>query len=180
MINYDYITGEVRRLRREYEETDPDRLCRLMGVLVIDHDSEMKLGDFKGLSVYRHSISVILLNSKLSEGLRKIVLAHEIGHLVLHKELAAIRGFHDFDLFGMNDQCEHEANVFAAELLLDDDVVLDALNDDMTFFGAAKTLCVPPELLDFKFRVLKHQGYKIRPIMIANSRFLKHIPTNEY
>ena len=103
-----------------------------------------------------------------------------INHVVLHKELANMRAFSDFDMFGMNDQCEHEANVFAAELLLDDDVVLDALNDDMTFFGAAKTLCVPPELLDFKFRVLKHQGYKISPIMIANSRFLKNIPTSEY
>ena len=123
---------------------------------------------------------MILLNSKLSESLRKIVLAHELGHVILHRKLTVQRGFHDFDLFGMNDQCEFEANVFAAELLLDDDAVLDALNDDMTFFGAAKALCVPPELLDFKFRVLKHQGYSLNSMMIANSRFLKNIPTNEY
>lgn len=180
MINYDLITDEVRRLRREYEETDPDRLCRLMGITVIDYDTAVVPANFKGLTLIQSRRPVILLNSKLSENLRQIVLAHELGHAVLHGELADLRAFTDFDMFGMNDQCEHEANVFAAELLLDDDVVLDALNDDMTFFGAAKTLCVPPELLDFKFRVLKHQGYKIRPIMIANSRFLKNIQTNEY
>ncbi len=180
MINYDYISGEVRRLKRKYEETDPDRLCRLMRITVIDDDTRMQSADFKGLTLIQSRMPVILLNSKLSESLRQIVLAHELGHVVLHKELANMRAFSDFDMFGMNDQCEHEANVFAAELLLDDDVVLDALNDDMTFFGAAKTLCVPPELLDFKFRVLKHQGYSINPLMIANSRFLKNIPTNEY
>ena len=180
MINYDDISARVKSIRREYEETDPDRLCRLMDITVIDHDTGMKATSFKGLTMFQSRIPVILLNSKLSESLRKIVLAHELGHAMLHGEIAGLHEFSDFDLFGMNDQCELEANVFAAELLLDDDVVLDALNDDMTFFGAAKTLCVPPELLDFKFRVLKHQGYKIRPIMIANSRFLKHIPTNEY
>jgi Predicted Zn peptidase len=180
MINYEDISGEVLRIRRKYQDSDLDRLCRDMGITVIDHNTAMSVEDFKGMSMVKCRIPVILLNSKLKEDIRKVVLAHEIGHIKLHRRLTALRGFHDFDLFGMNDQCEYEANVFAAELILDSEEVLNVLNQDMTFFGAAKTLCVPPELLDFKFRVLKHEGYSINPLMIAHGDFLKHIPTGEY
>ena len=55
------------------------------------------------------------------------------------------------------DQKEYEANVFASELLLTDEAVLEVLNDDMFFFQAAKALYVPSELLDFKFRILKRR-----------------------
>jgi len=55
---------------------------------------------------------------------------------------------------------------------LDDDEVLALLNEDLSFFGAASRLNVPPELLDFKFRVLKRKGYKIiDPPMRASSDF---------
>ena len=50
---------------------------------------------------------------------------------------------------------------------------MDVLNQDVTFFGAAKMLHVPPELLDFKFRVLKHQGYAVIPPMLAKGDFLR-------
>ena len=180
MINYEDISGKALRIKRKYQQDDLDRLSREMGITVIDHDTAMSVDDFKGMSMVKCRIPVILLNSKLNADIRQVVLAHEIGHMVLHRKLTAIRGFHDFDLFGMNDQCEFEANIFAAELVLDSEEVLDVLNQDMTFFGAAKTLCVPPELLDFKFRVLKHKGYSINPLMIANGDFLRRIPTAEY
>jgi Zn-dependent peptidase ImmA (M78 family) len=179
MINYEDISRKVLCIKRKYQETDLDRLCRDMGITVIDHNTTMSVEDFKGMSMVQCRIPVILLNSKLKEDIRQVVLAHEIGHVVLHRQLTALRGFHDFDLFGMNDHCEYEANVFAAELILDNEEVLDVLNQDMSFFGAAKTLCVPPELLDFKFRVLKQQGYSVNPPLIANGSFLRRMESNE-
>ena len=72
--------------------------------------------------------------------------------------------------------CEKDANLFAAELLLEDDEVLQALNEDNTFFTAASMLNVPAELLDFKFRVMKWKGYKIvEPPIISRSNFLKDL-----
>ena len=68
---------------------------------------------------------------------------------------------------------EKDANLFAAELLLDDQKVLDILNQDTTFFAAASSLMVPPELLDFKFRVMKWKGYKLtEPPITTRSNFL--------
>lgn len=77
--------------------------------------------------------------------------------------------------------CEKEANLFAAEYLMDDDEVLEALNRDGTFFNAASQLMVPAELLDFKFRMLKWKGYQMMESPIAaRSNFLRDlsIPVN--
>ena len=60
---------------------------------------------------------------------------------------------------------------------LEDEDVLEMLNADMSFFQAAAELKVPPELLDFKFRMMKRSGVQIvdSPIT-SNSDFLKDIP----
>ena len=83
--------------------------------------------------------------------------------------------FHEVTLFDTTDQKEYEANVFASELLLSDEAVLEVLNDDMFFFQAAKALYVPSELLDFKFRILKRRGYKVKSPITANGDFLKNL-----
>lgn len=51
---------------------------------------------------------------------------------------------------------------------------MDAINEDQFFFDAARQLCVPPEMLDFKFRIMKKQGFKVESPIIANGDFLKH------
>ena len=173
MISIDAISARAEGIRRRYGEKDLFRLCGDLGIRVVLHETSLSVAAFKGFSMVKSRIPVILLNAKMDEELTRVVLAHEIGHSVLHRDLASIRGFHDFDLFGMKDQCEFEANVFAAELMLDSRDVLEVLNRDVTFFGAAKTLRVPPELLDFKFRVLKHKGYAVIPPMLGNGDFLK-------
>ena len=62
------------------------------------------------------------------------------------------------------------------ELLLEDGEVLEALNQDVTFFSAAAQLRVPMEMLDFKFRLLKWKGYKMleSPIQV-NSNFMRNM-----
>ena len=103
-----------------------------------------------------------------------MVLAHELGHCVLHSGSSSA-AFHEVILFDTADQKEYEANVFASELLLPDEAVLEVLNDDMFFFQAAKALYVPSELLDFKFRILKRRGYKVESPITANGDFLKNL-----
>lgn len=77
-------------------------------------------------------------------------------------------------MFNESNRYEKEANLFAAEFLLDDQQVLDSLNSDTIFFAAASTLQVPMELLDFKFRVMKWKGYKlVEPPITAQSNFLR-------
>ena len=91
--------------------------------------------------------------------MNEVLLMNEedLGHAILHGSLA-ISAFHEFAMFEDANQMEYEANVFAAEFMLSDDVVLESLEMQMDFFQTAKYLYVPPELLDFKLRVLQSQG----------------------
>jgi Zn-dependent peptidase ImmA (M78 family) len=85
-----------------------------------------------------------------------------------------LKGFQEIELFDIARPAEYEANVFAAELLIDDNELLKLLNDDnMSFFDVARELYIPAALLDFKFRVLKHKGYRIEAPYIANGDFLR-------
>ena len=73
---------------------------------------------------------------------------------------------------------EYKPNIFAADLLMDDADVLELLNDDICFYEAASRLNVLPELLDFKFRILKRKGYKITSVpVVSDSAFLKNAET---
>ena len=76
-------------------------------------------------------------------------------------------------MFDDADRMEYEANVFAAEFLLDDGAVIGRLEEQMDFFTMAKVLSVPPELLDFKCRILQRQGVEIIAPYIARGDFLK-------
>ena len=85
-----------------------------------------------------------------------------------------MKGFQEFELYDAVLPAEHEANVFAAELLIKDNELLTLLNDsERSFFDVARELSVPAELLDFKFRVFKQKGYRVVPPYIASSGFLK-------
>jgi len=115
-----------------------------------------------------------VVNNSVSEILQRILVAHELGHDRLHRALTLLEGFQETELFNKALPTEYEANLFAAELLIGDDKVLELLSDDdMNFFGIAGELCVPADLLDFKLRVLKHKGYRIEPPYIANGTMFK-------
>jgi Zn-dependent peptidase ImmA (M78 family) len=107
--------------------------------------------------------------------LQRVVLAHELGHAVLHAKAGTVSQFHEMSLFDTVDTRKYEANLFASELLLSDEDVLDALNEGYVFFQAAQTLYVPSEMLDFKFRVMKRKGYKLESPVVSQSDFIKNL-----
>ena len=84
--------------------------------------------------------------------------------------------FNEFKLFCGTNQLECEANVFAAEILMDDHSVIQALRThDVSFFEVASELCVMPELLNFKCRTMKAKGIEVPESPIyANGDFLKY------
>ena len=103
----------------------------------------------KGFFIRSSRVKVITINSDLPETVRRFILAHELGHAVLHGN-SGCSTFHDVTLYDDSSATEKEANLFAAELLMNDEDVLTMINHDGTFFSAAAVLGVPMELLDFK------------------------------
>lgn len=79
----------------------------------------------------------------------RIVLAHEIGHAVLHssKEVHFLR---ENTLFPKGRH-ENEANKFAAELLIDLNSIDQCYLEDFNTEQLASYLMVPQELVELKF-----------------------------
>ena len=171
MASIDYIARLAQNLTHRFQTRNPYEICDALGIRVRMKD----LGnDIKAYYFHHSRIRNIVLNHRVSETIRRILVAHELGHDRLHKEIALLKGFQEIELFDMAIPAEYEANLFAAELLIDDDTLLSLLNDDdKSFFGVASELYIPAALLDFKFRVLKHKGYRIEAPYIANGDFMK-------
>ena len=79
-----------------------------------------------------------------------------------------LKGF----FFYQSRQKNDEANFFAAELLLEDQEVLDCLLE-YSFFETAKKLYVPAALLDYKFSLLHEKGELVNSMYIRKSDFLR-------
>jgi Zn-dependent peptidase ImmA (M78 family) len=175
-LRLDYISRSVDDLKRDYGDTDPFQIAKAMGILLLFQGMGRAKSACKGFFMTQDGQQIITINSDLPKMIRKIICAHELGHAVLHSQEPGMAAFQDFALFDTASLTEHEANVFAAELLLKDEDVLELLNDDTSFFSVASMLRVPPELLDFKFRILKRKGYQfIEPPLQSDSKFLRDI-----
>lgn len=174
-MSYDTIVNAVEKLKRRYHESDPFRLCNAMGIRLDYVSLGYGLDAIKGFFLEFHRIKSITINADLPYSMQKIILAHELGHAALHRK-NEIHAFHDLAVFDQSSILEKEANLFAAELLLDDKDVIQRLSDGLTFFQTATDLDVPMEILDFKFRVMKWKGYDLKESPItATSKFLADI-----
>ncbi len=180
-MNIEQISGKVSKMTKYYGETDPVKLCNTMNIIILYEQMGRSPDACKGFFIEHCRIRTVTVNSDLPDVIQRIILAHELGHAALHRNSTGLHAFHEFSLFDETSHMEYEANLFAAELLLDDQQVVDTLNRDVSFFGAASALLVPAELLDFKFRVMKRKGYKLTdPPTNARGDFIKGIDVTGY
>lgn len=165
------IKQEANRLKIKYRTDDPYEICDAMKIQVMKRPMGTSAQSCKGFFLVSSRCKIIVINSDLPEEIQRIILVHELGHAVLHSGLP-LSAYHEFALFDNTDRMEYEANIFAAEFMLEDHDVLSTC-EDQDFFRTASCLGVPPELLDFKLRILQQQGVQINAPCIARGNFLK-------
>jgi len=95
--------------------------------------------------ILRHE--TIFISDTLSEQEEKIVIAHELGHLILHTHLST--SYYTENQLINKNKLEVEANKFAAELLIPDDV---NIYEYETIQQLACYLEVPEELVRLKYK----------------------------
>ncbi len=124
----DTIREAVARLLEEHppegDFPDPRKTAKDMRIRVTERD----LGALKGFYYLLKGEPIIVLSSELSEQSAKIVCAHELGHHVLHRQFTRDAMFGDYDLYLSEIRLEEEANLFAAEFLIPDAVLQNALD----------------------------------------------------
>ncbi len=102
------------------------RLCGTNDPFVIADYLNIKvffcpLGRIAGYYKYLKRHKCIYINCDLDDIFQKVVMAHELGHAVLHpKENCAFMSRHTLLL---TSKIERQANLFAAHLLITDDVL---------------------------------------------------------
>ena len=116
-MTYSDICAAVAKLKVKYDETDPFRLCRAMGITLLLQPMGKHETAIKGFFMECKRIKTITVNSDLPEIIQKIIVAHELGHATLHRT-SSVQAFHEVVMYDSSSIKEKEANLFAAELLL--------------------------------------------------------------
>lgn len=111
------IKDKVNKIKNKYGTNNPFELCVLFNIQVI----EMELGNINGYYIKVPKNKMIFLNSNLNDLNMKFVCAHEIGHAILHSELNTL--FLQQNTLNIKGRFENQANEFAAELCIGDDLL---------------------------------------------------------
>lgn len=164
----DYIRSISNRIIKKYRTRNPFAIAEALNIEVLYFD----LGNLKGFYKKDGHNRFIVINENLDDPLKKIVCAHELGHDQLHRHLAKHNYLKEFMLYDMKSKPEYEANMFAAELLLDDEEVNDILQMEYDFFQSAKYLYVDENLLSIKMYSMNERGYDFNIPIKHDSCFL--------
>lgn len=168
-MSLEYIATKGARLVKHCDTRDPFKIAKELGIKVMFVDEFEKL---KGMYRVIKRNRWIFINSNLSEGMQRIVCAHELGHDQLHRNLAKGDGLMEFVLYDMYSRPEFEANVFAAQILLPDDELLEHIYNGYDAEQIARIMSSDINLVALKVAAFNQQGYNFRGID-HNTIFLK-------
>ena len=123
LIRADEAIKKANRIVRQCGTRDAGRIARELGLIVMPRDFSRQKGAYMVIERNRY----IFINKHLHPVMHDIVLLHEIGHDCLHRsEAIKVGGLKEFNIFDMTDQrMEYEANMFAAQIALPDEEILE-------------------------------------------------------
>ncbi|MBM7631137.1 ImmA/IrrE family metallo-endopeptidase [Geomicrobium sediminis] len=113
----DHIKERVDQLKRKYNTTDPYKIAEQKKILV---QFEF-LGSIWGYYSNMSRIPIIHINEEVRDKQRLFVVAHELGHAILHPN-ENTSFLNKYTLFS-TDSIEKEANYFASMLLFSDKTI---------------------------------------------------------
>ncbi len=99
MVN-SYIYNKVEKLVKKFKTRDPFEILEEMNVIVGETDRYEKL---KGYCFMSCQTIYVMVSSFLSEEEKKIVAAHELGHIILHRSQLKMAPMKDDLLYNMRD-----------------------------------------------------------------------------
>lgn len=169
-LGNNYIYTEVGKLIKRFKTRDPFELLDCMNIVVRETSNFKKL---KGYCFMSCQTIYVMINSFLPDEEKRIVAAHELGHIILHRKQLKLALMKDDVLYTMTNSTEYEANLFAADLLVEDDDVAEmSKNEDLDYFGFCSNLNVSPDLMSFKLYSLMKRGHAYHMPMEIQSNFL--------
>lgn len=136
------IKQKANSLVKRYNSRNPFEIIKNLNVILVYYP----LKDVRGFYQFFQRNNIIYIDENLTESEQIVVCAHELGHMLLHKNSNAL--FMDTRTHFVTTKYENEANAFAAELLIPDSIILD--NPGMTKGQLARLTGYTEKIMEFK------------------------------
>ena len=170
LMNSERLSAIGSGLVKRFGTRDPFIIAEELGIEVMFCDG---FGPLKGMYRVIKRNRFIFINKDLKPKMQRIVCAHEIGHDQLHRSIAGSGVLHEFMLYDMTAKPEYEANIVAAEILLDTDEILEYIyRYGYTSEQIAGKTDTDINLVALKIAHMAETGYDLRPVE-HRSDFLK-------
>ena len=169
MSTTENIHKAAARLLKRCGTRNPFIIADEIGVNIFFRNDFVNLkGMYKVISRNRF----IFINANLEEYEQRIVCAHELGHDALHRTLAQYGILQEIMLLDMSARPEYEANIFAADILLEEREIVELANYGYNEQQIASELCTDVDLLIIKLNEMNKRGYGFRLSRAARGDFL--------
>ena len=138
------------KLMRRCNSNDPFTIARALDIVLI----YCHLVDLNGFYQYHKRNHIIYLSEDLDEITQRFVLAHELGHMQMHRDLNTV--FMDTKTFHPHTRFERQANIFAVELLLPDELLLES--PECSIYQLAQSYGLPVEYAELKLQGMQKRN----------------------
>lgn len=148
MVNY---TKAAKYYIEKYKTRDPFTISKELGIILkyknLSNDSPRGL--FK--KILKRKFIILNMTRIHNNCDLKMVMAHELGHAILHSSDSTFF-LHDHTLYSRG-KFEREANIFAAELLINTDSIDKHSIENYSIDQLSLYFNVPVELVKIKFNI---------------------------
>lgn len=134
----------VNSLVRKHKTRDPFEIVETLNAIVVFHP----LQGVRGFYQYFQRNNIIYIDETLSEHEQRLVCAHELGHMLLHKKSNAI--FMDSRTQLNTTKYEIEADRFAIDLIMSDEEIEEHL--DLTTAQFSRLFGYSKKLIELRMR----------------------------
>lgn len=165
----DFVIRKAAQLKKKYGTSDPFALLDAVGVRVIYKEEFTHLKAFYYIML---GVPYVVMNASLDEIEMRAVAAHELGHHILHRQLAKNSPLREVGFYDMKSGPEYEANLFASEILIDDTQLAALIEEESDYYKLCCKMGVQSELMAFKMNNLNKKGHAYNLPFTYQSDFL--------
>lgn len=139
------IKNKALSLQKSHNTKNPELIAKYLDIEILYRPYKKQLGAFTVIN----KVPFIFINENLTYEEKKLVIAHEVGHYVLHKNLLKdLLILRDYSLFSKHEkEIENEADLFSAYLLTDSNQFIELKKQNIDDKQIASTLNINPKLI---------------------------------